>query len=251
MSLLENIQGHWVRQWIKAPGFKDETTRVHWMQVGSVYADVRIPADRPDLTGYQTLSELPAAALLEYTVSEGFAGHVTLQDTHCTWHREVNWHGTPETVDVGDISFNADGRMIEQGVLAEYTELWEQRASEEVGHAYRARGEGYVALLVLRGAEFVLGVGKPEKPSTSAFVDALKLHDAKAGGEEVFGGIHAIGRLDGNMGIAELATQPFSEGQPVVTLDDETLIWHRIGFDGARQDVVLQIEKTVVAAGPA
>ena len=120
-----DIQGHWVRQWIKAPGFEDHTTRVHWKQVGLNYADLRIPRARPDLTGAAALSDLPAAALLDLAQAEGFAGQVTLSGDHCTWHREINWHGPSEAQDVGAIRFDDDGQMIETGVHADYAELWQ------------------------------------------------------------------------------------------------------------------------------
>ena len=119
-----DIQGHWVRNWIKAPGFEDHSTRVHWMQAGGLYADIRIPADRPDLSGASSLSALSPDHLLSLGQAEGFAGHVTLDGDHCTWEREINFHGTPDSLDVGAIHFDAQGSMIETGVHADYSELW-------------------------------------------------------------------------------------------------------------------------------
>ena len=74
-----DVQGHWVRTWIKAPGFEDHTTRVHWMQAGLDYADVRIPLERPDTRSAACLADLPAAVLRDLARAEGFSGHVTLE----------------------------------------------------------------------------------------------------------------------------------------------------------------------------
>lgn len=251
MITLDSIQGHWVRRWIKAPGLEDETTRVHWMQVGSVYADVRIPADRPDLSGYRALSEVPVALLLQLAQAEGFAGSVELDGPCCTWHRDINWHGTPETVDVGAISFNADGHMIEQGVHADYQELWEQRASQAAGRAYRASGQGYQAFLAERGERFVLGIGRPEKPSTSPALEALKGGNVEAGIVHVFDGVHAVGQIVDGEAIAELATQPFAEGRPLVTIEGDRLTWHRSGFDGETEEIGMHLKEMVVVSGAA
>ena len=38
-----DVQAHWRRLWIRAPGFEDADTRVHWMQCGALYADIRVP----------------------------------------------------------------------------------------------------------------------------------------------------------------------------------------------------------------
>jgi hypothetical protein len=241
---LDSIQGHWVRRWIRAPGFEDGTTRVHWMQAGWLYADVRIPLVRPDLTRRRSLSEVPVAELLALAEAEGFAGDVELAGSHCTWHRRINWHGAPDGADIGDISFDASGRMIEKGVLADYTELWEQHATNVTGRAYRATGEGYEAFLVSRDGRFVFGVGQPGKPSTRPALDLQKGGGGAVDFEAVFDGLHAFGRLVGDAAVADLATQPFAEGRPVATLKDDRLIWHRIGIDGTTRDIVMPLAET-------
>lgn len=236
---LDDIQGHWVRKYIKAPGFEDHTTRVHWMQVGTDYADLRVPLHRPDLTAYAALSDVPAECLLELAAAEGFAGHVTLEGPVCTWHREVNWHGAPDVADVGEISFDDAGRMIEAGVLAEYTELWEQSAPDALGRSIRFGGEGYAGVMVVLGQAFVLGIGRPDKLSTKPQLAGLQQGRVDAALWDAFDGVHALGRLVGNVAHAKLATQPFAEAHPIVTLDGESVIWHRTEIDGTRQDIEL------------
>jgi hypothetical protein len=246
---LDSLQGHWVRRWIKAPGFEDETTRVHWMQVGAVYADVRIPVARPDLTGKRALSDLSADQLLLLAGAEGFAGSISLEGANCTWHREINWHGATDIADVGEIGFDALGRMVETGVLAEYKELWEQHAGGAAGRAIRASGDEYEATLVQRSETFVLGIGRSGKASTVPLVEGLKSGVMATDIADVFDGLHAVGELTGDVAVAELATQPFVEGQPVATVHEDRLIWHRIGFDGARQDIAMPLLEIVLQGG--
>lgn len=233
------LQGHWDRLWIKAPGVEDHTTRVHWMQAGRDFADVRIPAKRPDLTGLTSLSELSAPDLHMLAQTEGFAGHVTLDADTCTWHREINWHGISDSADIGQISFDAEGRMVEAGVLADYTELWEQRATAPT-QATRFSGGGYQGLFVTDGTLGVLGIGTAEKPATKPVLAALANGDIAEDTAALFDGLHALCRVEGDTVIATLATQPFSEGTPVLRLTPDAVTWHKTGFDGARTDLMMQ-----------
>jgi hypothetical protein len=234
-----------VRSWIKAPGFEDHTTRVHWTQSGRVYADVRIPLERPDLGHGTCLADLSAQALHALMQAEGFAGHVTLEDDRCTWHREINWHGTPEALDVGAISFDAEGRMIEAGVLAEYTELWETAKAPDL-NALRFEGGGYTAILITSNTASVLGIGRTGKPATGPLIKALKAESQPSATKAAFDGLHALCHLDGNTLVADLATNPFVEGTSVLTLGPEGAIWHKTRFDGTRHDIELRAE-TVAA----
>ncbi|MEO1538084.1 MAG: hypothetical protein AAFR73_10175 [Pseudomonadota bacterium] len=234
------IRGHWVRRWIKAPGFEDHTTRVHWMQAGRDYADVRIPLMRPDLRGATCLADLPATTLIELCQAEGFAGHVTLQDDRCTWHREVNWHGTPDMADVGTISFDDAGRMIETGVLADYTELWSQNAKAETA-AVRFSGGTHTGLLVCSGSEAVVAIGQVEKSSTKPLLAALKTGTIPDHADADFGGIHALCRLRKDTAVATLATNPFAEGQPVLSFEDDHVIWHKLDFDGSQTKIEMKV----------
>lgn len=235
---LLDIQGHWQREWIKAPDFEDHTTRVHWMQCGSVYADVRMPLERPDLGKARALADLPAQGLYALSMAEGFAGRVTLEGTRCTWQRDVNWHGTPEASDIGDISFDDQGRMIETGVAAEYTELWAYHdAPDRQAHVFsNGHTLGY---LVTSGTDFVLGIGQPDRPATTPIRNALAAGQIPKETQMLFEGLHALGHWDGPDGIAGLATNPFCENKRVVTLTETGLIWHCVDFHGQTTQITL------------
>lgn len=236
-----DLQGHWVRDWIKAPGFEDHTTRVHWMQAGRDYADVRIPAERPDLQDCLSLADLPAQDLGLLLQAEGFAGQTALDGDACTWVREINWHGEPDAADIGRISFDADGRMIEEGVLASYTELWGQTATSAT-RSMRVSGEGYAGVVVLAGPDCVLGIGRHGADATGPLIADVQAGQVPGGIAELFGRVHALCRVENDSIIAELATQPLAEGRPIVTLAEGTVIWHRVDFWGRWSEVVLQVE---------
>ena len=242
------IQGHWDRDWIKAPGFEagfeagfeDHTTRVHWMQAGMDYADVRVPLERPDLAGARCLADLDAPTLLSLCKAEGFAGHVTLTGDTCTWHREINWHGTPEAADIGAISFDQDGRMIEAGVLAEYTELWSQKA-QAATNATRFAGAGFIGILVMAGDLAVVGIGQTDKPPIAPFLAALETGRVPEDASAQMGGFHGLLRMLDGKGHAVLATNPFAEGTKVLTLGGGLVTWHAAGFGGAQRDIEMRI----------
>lgn len=240
MITLDDIQGHWTRQWIKAPGFEDHTTRVHWMQCGATYADVRIPLGRPDLTGANTLADLTPELLLRLLAAEGFAGKLRLQGSVCTWHRAINWHGKTSDVDIGDISFDDKGRLIETGVKADYTELWEHGDAPEC-KSWRFHGLGWIGYLVCVGTAFVLGLGRPDTPALKPVLDHLAQGSIPSEVAPLFDSLHAFGTWDGDKAIATLATNPLSEDTCVLTWDHDRILWHQVGFDGKRHDIAMDI----------
>lgn len=242
MITQDEIQGHWERHWIRAPGFEDSKTRVHWMQAGLDYADVRIPLNRPGLKGVTCLADLPPAALIALAGAEGFAGHVTLEEDTCTWHREINWHGSPHDRDVGEISFDEKGRMVETGVLDEYAELWAQRATGEP-EAFRFSNGTYSGVLIIAGQVGVLGIGQASKPATKPLIDALDNGRVAPGTDLLFDGIHALCRVDSGRVVARLATNPLVEEQTILTLLEDAAIWHQVGFDGSQCEIHMPFRK--------
>lgn len=190
------------------------------------------------------LADMPVDALATLAEAEGFAGQVTLEADHCTWHREVNWHGPPDRPDVGEISFDEQGRMIESGVLADYTELWEQSA-EGAGRAIRFAGGGYAGTFVTWDTVGVIGIDQSGKASCQSLLDARIATQNSDDLERLFDGLYALCRVDGRHVIADLATQPFAEGHPILTMVDDALVWHKVGFYGDMFDVVMSIELQV------
>lgn len=232
---LEDIQGHWSRTWIKAPGFEDHTTRVDWMQSGEIYADVRVPLERPNIASKAALSELSADELLLLARAEGFAGSVSLEGKKCTWHRDINWHGQPEGNDIGAISFDAEGRMIEAGVEADYTELWETAGTNQTD-AMTFGDDAITGYLVTVGEAFVLGIGQRGAPATGPIIQALQAGEVPPDVGELFANAHAFGVWEGTQAIAQRATNPFYEGHIILSKNADSVTWHSISFNGTKKD---------------
>ncbi|MEO0402389.1 MAG: hypothetical protein AAF214_08425, partial [Pseudomonadota bacterium] len=217
----DHLQGHWRRDWIKAPGFEDHTTRVHWMQAGDLFADLRIPVTRPDLSGHSCLADLSPGALHILLLSEGFAGTIDVTDDRCTWRREINWHGVPEADDVGLMYFEGNALM-EAGVLAEYRERWLQEGATGM-RAQRVSLDDMSGVFVENDAVFVLAMGpSPDTHQPATTNDAAM--------QAQFTSTYTLGYWQGERGIATLSTNPFCEGQPVLKRN-AALVWHALSFD--------------------
>lgn len=219
MITARDLQGHWRRDWIKAPGFEDHTTRVHWMQAGDLYADIRVPAKRPDLTGFTCLADVPSHLMAPLLKAEGFAGTIDVTESRCTWAREINWGGVPEVDDIGLMSFEGKA-LIEDGVLAEYRELWQPVPGVPL-RGHRVIFGDLSGILVENDTDFLIGLGPDPAPISG--IGAL------------FASTYAYGHWDGADGIATLSTNPFCEGT-VVLRRDAGFTWHAPSFDGHTTD---------------
>lgn len=215
MIALAELQGHWRRNWLRAPGIDDAATRVHWLQAGPWCADIRVPLLRPGLDA-GSLDAMTPADLAALLAAEGFAGRVTLGGTLCTWHRDWNWQGYPCPVDAGTLRFDPTGRLIEDGAEADYREEWE-RVPCATFAAEAVTTDGADGLLLGNGGSFLLALGRRGAPSWPALAEALREgRAAPAEAAPAFASVYVLGHWDDGTGIADLSTQPFCEGQPVL-----------------------------------
>ena len=244
-----DLQGHWRRAWLRAPGVEDRLTSVHWMQAGSLYADVRIPADRPDIRGAAALSDLPPRTLRRLLEAEGFAGHITVENDICTWERRINWHGATEVIDAGHMAIDDNGALTETGVHAEYAELW-HRLDDDPSEGIELTGpSGRTGFLVTVGHRFVLGLGDPGAPATAEIIAALDQGRRPDGLADVFSRLHVLGRWKGASGMADQATNPLMQGRPVLTRTADGFILHDMDFNGTgRTEALAPRPAHVVAA---
>lgn len=229
MITRDDLQGHWRRDWIKAPGFEDQTTRVHWLQAGDLYADIRVPLMRPNLSGASCLADLSAADLAVLMQAEGFAGTITVENDHCTWRRDINWHGVPEQDDIGLMWFDAPA-LIEDGVLATYRERWLAEPSGPLT-AQRITCAGQTGVLVSGEAVFLLALGPMPQGTSSDAIKVLERGHVNAAVRQYFNSLYCLGHWQGDTGIADLATNPFCEGLPVLSRSDGITL-NAPGFDG-------------------
>ncbi len=211
-----DLQGHWRRAWIKSPGFEDTTTHVHWMQCGAYYADLRVPDSLPDLSDAECLCDLDPETLRKLMLAEGFAGTISVEDDVCTWARRINWHGKPDGVDAGRMSFDAQGALIEDGVHADYRELWVRQADVPL-EALGCEADGQEVFLISSETAFILAVGATTAPASHALIAALDRGQKPAGLESHFSSFYAFGRWDGTDGIALLSTNPVLAGDTILS----------------------------------
>ncbi|MEM7710402.1 MAG: hypothetical protein AAF264_06565 [Pseudomonadota bacterium] len=245
MIVAGDLQGHWRRAWLKAPGLDDHDTAVHWMQAGKGYADIRIPASRPDTGGARALADLAPNILRDLMRAEGFAGEIVVDKDVCTWARHINWHGATDSVDAGLLTFHEDGALGEAGVHADYEELW-HRSVEGPTEAMRLRcGDGRLGVLVSVGTRFVFGIGDPAAPSSAVVADALDRGTRPDALAAFFRGVFVLGRWRQGVGLADLSTNPLLEGRHVLTRTNRGAIWHDVDFFGRSHDRPLDIQDAV------
>lgn len=232
MITCDDLQGHWRRDWIKAPGFEDKTTRVHWAQAGALFADLRIPLERPDVRGVTCLAEVALPSLSPLLAAEGFAGQITVENNQCTWHRRINWHGIPGQPDVGLMSWDDAGGLIEDGVHAEYRELW-QNVPQAALRAHAVQSGAMSGVLIENDEMFLLGIGPlPEGTTETLIADCAAGVRRQEALHKHFESEYVLGTWDGVFGMARLSTNPLHEGE--VTLERKAgFTWHALAFDGA------------------
>ncbi|WP_018294562.1 hypothetical protein [Mariprofundus ferrooxydans] len=152
--------GLWRRLAIENPdGSGDTSTQVFWLQAGSYYADIRIPADRPAVAEGEI--ELSNDLLRALARQQGFAGETVAAGELCLWQRWLDFQPPALVPDEGRLEFN--GRMlVEYGVHAPYIEHWwyEEDAS---GHyaAFRLQGE-CSGMLLIAGGYFMRAIGRAQ-----------------------------------------------------------------------------------------
>ncbi len=134
------MQGCWTRAWIQfSDGSIDDSSRVVWLQTPSSMVDVRIPADRPDLSGRRALPECSSGelrAIAGSDASSGFTecgpvsvGNDGRRTATARWHTRghgVNFQPISAFPEPGLMSWSDDGTvMVERAPSGAYVEQWE------------------------------------------------------------------------------------------------------------------------------
>ncbi len=150
-----DLTGLWRREVITTPkGYRDETTRVLWLQTRSWYADIRVKADRPKREGATGFADYTDAELIQMASVQGFAGELTATGNVCLWRRDLDYQPPNDSVDEATFAVK-DGVMIEDGIHSEYQEIWRQEAPGATPlMAYKRAGETK-GLLVIAGEDFL------------------------------------------------------------------------------------------------
>ena len=149
--------GAWQRDWIQRHGGAlDRSVTVHYVQTPSVFGDVRIRLDRPDLAHATSFADLSDDQLAQLARQNGFAGVATIEGNNATWHHEIDYQPA-EGADIGRVERLDDRTMLEHALDASYVERW---ATIDPGHgrylAVRVQRAGRVdQLLVVAGDHFI------------------------------------------------------------------------------------------------
>eukprot|EP00455_Lapot_gusevi_P010039 TRINITY_DN14517_c0_g2_i2.p1 TRINITY_DN14517_c0_g2~~TRINITY_DN14517_c0_g2_i2.p1 ORF type:complete len:343 (-),score=30.60 TRINITY_DN14517_c0_g2_i2:87-1010(-) len=149
IGAFEDCLGLWSREVLEEPigELIDTTTRVFWLQTASSFADIRIPANRPDFSSVSSLEECSYEQLLWLARQKGFGGVANVnveysQDSAsptrsvCTWYRHVDFQPCSGVPDAGFVYVKTDQDstvMYEYGTSWDYKEIWRKIASPEQG----------------------------------------------------------------------------------------------------------------------
>jgi hypothetical protein len=80
MITMDALPGLWRRSLLAwADGRRDTTTRVHWLQGPSLYADLRQPEARPSFAGVTGFDDLDTTQIAWMARQEAFAGRLARQ----------------------------------------------------------------------------------------------------------------------------------------------------------------------------
>lgn len=241
------LQGVWKREWIEVNEQRSNSAEVLWAQAGDLFVDIRIPHDRPDVSGYRCLQELPDALLAQLKTAEGFAGTVGLRDSVCTWHREINWRGPPEETDAGALHFEHTGALIETGVHANYSESWRQHISPPIeAHRFGIPdlNDNLQGIVIFSENHFFFGIGLPvskKQKSAEERTSGQRPDEIASASLErhYFNSEYAYGIWNGTEGIAVLHTNPFCQNRQLLSCGDGGTVWHRLDSAGLSKAIVL------------
>jgi len=213
------VTGVWKREVLTAPGRRDETTRVFWLQTRSWYGDIRIKADRPhrDASGFADYDD---AALVQLAASQGFCGQLSVTGDTCFWRRDLDFQ--PPSDDRDEAKFQLEGdSLIEDGMHADYQEIWRRQTQSltpltafKLTEDTAAPGRG--GLLVVAGDHFIEIQGRPEPlapaASLSKVVEAALAAGKRAEAIEALSCRISYGHREAGRWTVALSTWPWREG---------------------------------------
>lgn len=150
--------GAWQRDWIRRRGgAQDASVTVRYVQTPSVFGDLRIPGDRPDVAPATSLAALTDDQLAALARQGGFAGFTTIAGANATWHHEIDFYPADDGADIGRIEPDGGHRMFEHALDGAYVESWSALDRGTGGFfAARVERQGRVdQLLAVAGEHFV------------------------------------------------------------------------------------------------
>ncbi len=225
MTVPAEFCGLWQREVLIAPdGRRDAATFVVWLQTTRLFADLRIPAGRPNGAGRHGFEDFSDDELIGLAKAQGFAGSFEVEGNFCRWHRPIDFHPPGDAPDEATWHFE-NGVLIETGIHAPYREDWRRVTPPAAPIAAWVLAEDSAVpapsgQLVIAGDYFIaIESRRTPLPPGSTSLASLVADDLGGGHRDL-----AIERLDmpiafgcrGSSGWEiTLSTLPWREGQPL------------------------------------
>ena len=134
---------------------RDTTTQVFWLQTPSGFADIRVPANRPSVSGFDALTPQQAIALSH---QDGFAGITRSDGEACEWHHAMDYRPFNGAIDRGSLSWKAGAEgsiLVEVGPNNAYREEWQWMGGGPTATLTLTEGSAWKGWLVVCGDCFV------------------------------------------------------------------------------------------------
>jgi len=122
-SQLSRASGGYVGLWRRLDPRGGLSARAYWMQTHSLFAQLRIPAERPRFPPVSRLDELDSELLLSLARQEGFAGRSVFHGERLRRERALSFQ-PPVGPDTARVFFSG-GLLVEEGIDRAYTEEWQ------------------------------------------------------------------------------------------------------------------------------
>lgn len=216
-SVPPEYTGLWRREVITAPGFRDETTQVLWLQTATWYVDLRVPAERPGPRG-GGFADYAAQELVALARIQGFAGELAVADGVCLWRRDFDRQPPGSIPD--EARCVVDGEvMVEDGLHADYQEIWRRvpGAAGPLAAFALAEPGGPGGLLVMAGDHLMEFRARPggalQGASLAELVEARLAAGDRAGAEDLLDAEIRYAVRDGEGWRVRLSSHPWREGR--------------------------------------
>ena len=161
------VQGGWSRVLMRttATGAEDRTTDCIYLQTGSLYADIRVPVDRPALTGRRGVDDCTPQELAAMSTVSAFAGWCEFKNGVAHWIRPIDLKPPSGREDEGRMAIR-DGNLWEYGLEGQHAEEYAPR-----GNGARRKGAWALApdpveprpgVLVIIDDLIIRALGRPQ-----------------------------------------------------------------------------------------
>lgn len=129
----ETYIGVWRRLSLEAKGkVADTVTRAYWIQTSTLFADLRIPPERPDFSGKTSLLECSDSELLQLARQQGFAGMTLAGGGLLHRRRQVDFQPSRGRDNTRRMRFEGEV-LVEENLHGTVQEKWQRMAGPEGG----------------------------------------------------------------------------------------------------------------------